>query len=124
MRMTRKHVQAKIDRINKRIGFDTVEHNTVGAIQLRGMNGGYLVDRICNESGGINVLYSGSLRECAAFIDGMIAMPRTSTIIKPMFPGIGDQMKAGHKLRNGHELKGYLESSDGGETFNIVRTCC
>lgn len=79
MRMSKQHVEAKIEIVNGMLGFDadSVSWNTVGALRLQGAYGGYAVHRTVSTSGGIEDLTSyGTLRECATFLSGMIAALR------------------------------------------------
>lgn len=77
-RISRQHVQAKIDIVNGMLGFESVSWNTVGALRLDGAYGGWAVYRICNESGGISDLTGGhdTARNTANFLSGMIAALR------------------------------------------------
>ena len=79
MRITKSHVENKVSIINGMAGFDNSEWNTVGSIHLQGQYGGYAINKICNERGGITVLHGTStLRECSAFLSGMIAVYRAA----------------------------------------------
>lgn len=76
-RITIKHLQAKVNRVNRHLGFDhaAVSWNTVGAVRLDRAYGGVSVFRIVNIHGGVSDLtgYHGTMREASRFLDGMIA---------------------------------------------------
>jgi hypothetical protein len=75
-RITKAMVQTRVDAINRRLGFDpeTITHRSVGAIHLGAAYGGYRVERLCNDAGGITTLQYNyaPLREAYNFLNGMI----------------------------------------------------
>lgn len=77
-RITKSHVEAKIDLVNSLLGLENVEYSTVGSVHLEGAYGGYAVRRIVNTSGGTTDLSGGysTLRESERFLSGMIAALR------------------------------------------------
>lgn len=76
-RTTRKQVQDRVDTVNGFLGFGPdVTHSDTGSIHLGGAYGGWRVEQIINESGGISILSRdgyGTLREARIFLDGMVA---------------------------------------------------
>lgn len=84
-RITRKQVDAKVDIVNRMLGFDpeTVTYKSVGAVQLYGAYGGWQIHQLVNEAGGVRVLSNdgcGPLRLAAAFLDGMITGLRMNQV--------------------------------------------
>lgn len=77
-RMNKAHVEAKVDTINAMLGFDpdTIEFNTGRSIQLYHDGGGYAIHRVCNDGHGVQRLFAGDLRQCAAYLSGMIEATR------------------------------------------------
>ena len=74
MRITKKYVQARLDILNRALGFTETSWNTVGALSLYDAYGSTGVVRVVNTSGGVSTLKGlGTLREAEIFIDGMIA---------------------------------------------------
>ena len=76
MRITRKHLEAKADTLNRMSGLtEPVEYNTIGSFHISGAYGGYAVHQVMNEHGGVSDLTygHGPAREAAKFLDGMIA---------------------------------------------------
>ena len=75
-RMTISHIEAKVDTVNRLLGFDPAEvkWNTVGAVCLERAYGATGVRQTSNESGGERDLMGGlgTMRECAHFLNGMI----------------------------------------------------
>jgi hypothetical protein len=79
MRISKSHVQAKVDIVNGMLGHDNPQWNTVGAVRLYGAYGATGVHRVATESGGITELAPlGTMREAAQFLSGMIAALRIS----------------------------------------------
>ena len=78
MRITRKHLEAKVDIINGMLGVDDPQWNTVGAVRLSGAYGGHGVHQTMSTSGGVHDLMGGhgSAREAERFLSGMIAALR------------------------------------------------
>jgi hypothetical protein len=77
MRITVSHVDAKVSTFNSLMGIRDVSWNTVGAIRLQGEYGGYAVEQCSGEHGSVHRLTAtGTLREAAIFLDGMIAAIR------------------------------------------------
>jgi hypothetical protein len=82
MRVTRKHLEAKIGIINGMLGFDpdggeNGGYNHKGFLNLYSAYGGYQVHQYIGESGAVNSLSNlGSAREVAEFLSGMIAALR------------------------------------------------
>lgn len=80
MRMTVKHLEAKVSIINGMLGFDTENmppYPTPGVVHLYRAYGATGVHRIVNESGGVSSLAElGTMRETAQFLSGMIAALR------------------------------------------------
>lgn len=76
MRITKKHLQAKVAIINGMLGYDAL-WNTVGAVRLYCAYGGYGVHRVVNTAGGVDdLLPCGTAREASMFLQGMIAALR------------------------------------------------
>lgn len=82
-RITRAFVEARIDNVNRLMGFVSddepdkpyrLAYNTVGAIYLSSAYNGYAVYQWMNDAGGVNDLSGGhgTLREAATFLQGMI----------------------------------------------------
>lgn len=75
MRITRKNVEYLIDLTNEqylRIPAPA-KWNTVGAYQLGGVNGYYMIEKVVNPAGGVANVFSGSLREIAAYLKGIMS---------------------------------------------------
>lgn len=71
MRITVRWVDGQVERLNRKLGFDKVEYNTIGAIRLSSENGHMVLRQVANEYGGCHRLFTGTTRECSQFIDGM-----------------------------------------------------
>jgi hypothetical protein len=74
-RITEKFLQARIDTVNRLLGFDpeTVRWNTVGTVQLYGAYGATAVHRVVNDAGGVSDLSGlGTRREIGLYLAGMI----------------------------------------------------
>lgn len=75
MRMTKAILNAKVDNVNRLLGFDptTNLYAVEGAITLYGAYGGYGVHRYSGGRGGVSDLMGGcqTAREAARFLDGM-----------------------------------------------------
>lgn len=75
-RITKNMVQSHVDTVNTLLGFDpeNVTYKSEGAVLLGSAYGGYRVERLCNDAGGITTLQSGygPLRESYNFLTGMI----------------------------------------------------
>ena len=74
-RITERHLQGKIDTINRLLGIDPdAGYNAKGLVHLGGAYGGTTVYRYVGESGAVsNVMYGfHTKREVAMFLDGMI----------------------------------------------------
>lgn len=82
MRITRKHLRAKVSIVNGMLGFDTDGgsnggYNHKGFLTLYAAYGGYQVHQYVGEAGAVNALsLSGTARETAEFLSGMIAALR------------------------------------------------
>jgi len=78
MRVTKGHLEAQVDIINRLFGYDDPKWDTVGAVRLSCAYGGYGVYRVLNASGGIADLMGGHLtaREASQFLSGMVAALR------------------------------------------------
>ena len=73
-RITTAVLDAKVSRVNNALGFAETSYNTVGAVRLYSAYGGTSVVRVMNDGGGITTLSPmGTKRECALYIDGMLA---------------------------------------------------
>lgn len=73
MRITDKHLTAKVGIVNRMLGFEDAGYSTVGAIDLYSAYGSTGVVRYCNEAGGVSTLFNlTTKREVANFLDGMI----------------------------------------------------
>lgn len=71
---TQSLVMNKLARVNAALGYDNTTYNTVGSLQLYSAYGSTSVVRVCNESGGSEQLSGlGTTKECALFLDGMLA---------------------------------------------------
>lgn len=74
MRITNSHVEAQIDILNRMLGFENSEWNTIGSIHLYRDAWGSKLHLVMNEHGGVTSLTgTGTLRETAAAVQGMIA---------------------------------------------------
>lgn len=79
MRITRKHLQAKVDVINDMLGHDDPQYNTVGSIQLY-HSLAYSVHRVHNDAHAVESLSEGlTASEAGQFLSGMIAALRISS---------------------------------------------
>lgn len=77
-RMTAAHVEAKIGILNDMLGIASPAWNVPGTIELAGAYGGYAIHRVCTTGHGVTDLTGyQSLRECAAYVSGMIEAIRT-----------------------------------------------
>ena len=79
-RINQAHMEAKVRIVNGLLGFDTdkVEYLTVGSVRLDGAYGGWAVELVDNDQGGVHNLTGGhgTARECTEFLSGMIAALR------------------------------------------------
>ena len=83
-RINQDHVSAKIDILNRLLGFENAKHSTIGSIQLYGDQSGWKLHLIMNEYGGVtSVTETGTLRETAAAVQGMIAATRIARGERP-----------------------------------------
>jgi len=93
MRITRKHLEAKVSIVNGMIGHDDPQYNERGALVLSGAYGcleilpegweiflglGWDVHQYVGEAGGVNSLigYHAPAKEASQFLSGMIAALR------------------------------------------------
>lgn len=79
MRITPKHLEAKVGIVNTLLGFAAdPPYSTVGAVVLYSAYGGKGVHRYSNECGGVADLMGGcqTAGECSRFLDGMITALR------------------------------------------------
>lgn len=79
MRITVKHLEAKVGIVNTLLGHPAdPPYSTVGAVVLYQAYGGKGVHRYSNDGGGVNDLMGGcqTAGECARFLDGMITALR------------------------------------------------
>lgn len=84
MRITDKFLEAKVARVNKALGFESVEWNTIGSVHLYGDASGWKLHLMMNEHGGVTSLtQSGTLREAAAAVQGMIVATRIARGERP-----------------------------------------
>ncbi|AKC02833.1 hypothetical protein AXJ10_gp93 [Gordonia phage GordTnk2] len=73
-RINRKDVENKVMLLNSRNGYESGNMASItGAVTLRAQDNHYMLCQTANEYGGIHCLYSGTLRECAAYISGALA---------------------------------------------------
>lgn len=83
MRITRKHLEAKVGIVNRLLGFgdDHPPYSTIGAVTLYGAYGGHGVHQWCNDAGGCSDLmgHCGTANEANYFLSGMIAALRIAT---------------------------------------------
>ena len=71
---TQSLVMSKLARVSAALGYDDPAYNTVGSLHLYGAYGSTSVVRVGNESGGSEQLSGlGTKKECALFLDGMLA---------------------------------------------------
>jgi hypothetical protein len=49
MRLTQKHVEAKVEILNSLLGFEDPQYLTVGSIRLDGAYGGWAIHRVMND---------------------------------------------------------------------------
>lgn len=79
MRITRKHLEAQAEIVNKFRGLEGAGYSTVGAVTISGAYGGYAVHEYSNEMGGVRDLTGGHgpAREASMFLRGMIEALRT-----------------------------------------------
>lgn len=80
MRITRKHIEAQAEIVNRLRGLEGAGYSTVGAVAVNGAYGGYAVHEYCNESGGVRDLTGGhyTMREVSWFLRGMIEALRAA----------------------------------------------
>lgn len=84
MRITQAHVSAKIDILNRMLGFENAKWNTIGSVHLYGDASGWKLHLMMNEHGGVTSLtQSGTLREAAAAVQGMIVATRIARGERP-----------------------------------------
>lgn len=84
MRITNSHVEAKIDILNRMLGFENSEWNTIGSIHLYRDACGSKLHLVMNEHGGVaSLTETGTLRETAAAVQGMIAATRIAQGNRP-----------------------------------------
>ena len=77
MRMTKKHLEAKVSIVNGMLGHEDPQWNTIGALHLYCAYGATGVHQTMNTSGGVNSLMElGTMREASHFLSGMIAALR------------------------------------------------
>lgn len=84
-RMTRPRLEAKVQTVNRLLGFRDVTYRTVGAIELQYAYGGVQVGQI-TEGHGISTLSTdgyGTMAQAGTFLDGMMAALR----IRQQLPG-------------------------------------
>lgn len=78
-RINRAHVDAKVVTVNRMLGIENPNWNVPGSVELDGAYGGHRVDQVTSEGHSVTPLSGfgyGTLRECANFLDGMIAALR------------------------------------------------
>jgi hypothetical protein len=81
MRITKKHLEAKVAIVNGMLGYEDPQWNTVGAVRLYGAYGATGVHRVVNMSGGVDSLMElGTAREASQFLSGMIAALRIGAV--------------------------------------------
>jgi hypothetical protein len=74
MRITQKHLEAKVGIINGMLGYASPQWDTVGAIHLYRAYGATGIHRVMNTSGGVDSLMElGTVKEASQFLSGMIA---------------------------------------------------
>lgn len=82
MRVTRKHLEAKVNIVNGMLGFDpdggsNGGYNHKGFLNLYCAYGGYQVHKYIGEAGAVDSLSTlGTAREASQFLSGMIAALR------------------------------------------------
>ena len=78
-RITVRDTDRAIATVNRLLGFseeDIKNYRTIGVVRIGSAYGGYRVEKVCNEFGGITVLsHDGydTRRKALSFLDGMIA---------------------------------------------------
>lgn len=74
LRITRKVVDAKVDNVNRLLGFNPdTDRYQVGMLMVQGAYGGYRVERITSEGRSTSPIGShafGPMRDCALILDG------------------------------------------------------
>lgn len=79
MRITVKHLEAKVVVVNALLGHTDPQWNTVGSVKLYSAYGATAVHRVVNTSGGCTVLSElTTMREISRFLDGLITGLRVS----------------------------------------------
>ena len=81
MRVTKAMLDTKVDAINEKLGFeaDKVQYNTIGAYTLSGAYGGWQLQKIVTDGGGVRSITSGYdtkkdlYYQLVAFLNGMEA---------------------------------------------------
>lgn len=79
-RITMKHLEVTLSRINAKAGFDNAKWNTVGSYQLSGAYGGWKLEQVLTAGGGIRSITYGYcskrelLEQMRAFLSGMEAV--------------------------------------------------
>ena len=53
------HIESLVRRINEKAGFENPQYNTVGSYQLSGAYGGWKLEKVVNEAGGVSCASSG-----------------------------------------------------------------
>jgi hypothetical protein len=79
MRITDKHLEAKVRIVNAMLGFDVdaLEYNTVGSVQLYHAYGASQIHKVISTGHAVDALSTlGTKRETAEFLSGMIAALR------------------------------------------------
>lgn len=76
-RMTTTRLEDAAAAVNRRLGIDpNGPYSTIGKVRIGAAYGGYRVERVTNEHGGIEVLSAhgyGTMREAWSFLRGMQA---------------------------------------------------
>ena len=76
MKITKRHLEGMVERLNYRAGFEEVEYLTVGSYRLYHDGVGYRIDKVENSAGGVSVvgnMYGMTTRECYMFLSGLLA---------------------------------------------------
>ena len=78
MRITVKHLEAKVETINAMLGYESPAWNVVGSVHLYQAFSAYGVHRVVNTSGGVDSIMPemGTAREARQFLSGMISALR------------------------------------------------
>ncbi len=58
MRITQKHLEVKVDRLNRKHGFIDPEYSTIGAFCLDYAYGGVSLEKWCNAHGGVHDIFN------------------------------------------------------------------